>query len=799
MTLAPAAAKLLLATLALVLAACGSKEGRIESGLKKGAEFVRLADWDKANVEIRNVLQIDPKNALAYYTAGQVSEAQREPQRAYGQYMKAVELKPDLLDAKLGLARLHLFTGDTAMAETTINEILAADAAHVGARTLRAALLAHGGKTTEAMALAKSILASQASASVDTSMLLAGLYANQNQRGQALEVIERALQREPKHLGLLQVAAQIAGSGPRADALAEKAPAYYERAIAAAPKNTELWLVWAAHHLRRNEVDRAEVVLRNAVRAEPGDSKRWLALLDFVSSHRSPQVAENEYAAAIADKPRDMALRFGLARLYQASNRPADAQRVLREIVDTSDGVPSALAAKTQLAAYAMSSGKLAPARLLIGEVLKANPRDNAALVLRSRLSLMDGKARDAVIDLRAAVRDQPGAAEIIQLLAQAHRLAGAPQLAREVLAEAVKSRPADPELRAMLAADMADAKDYKAALRELDVGIKSAPQAARLYELKAQVALAQNDAAGAEKTLQQLKAQRPQDALAYLRLGRLYANQRRFDTALAEYDAGAAAAKGDLTPYVAAVGLLTGLQKFDAANSRIEARLRLEPKNILHYQLKGDVAMARRDFTAAERAYRGAMAVVPSAAVGYINAAKAAGARGDIAAALAVLAEGERAAPGELAIPIARAEWLALAQRYDEAITVYESLHQQHPEDDAIANNLAYLLAETRGDRPSAERALTLAARFADSRNPGFLDSLGWVHYQLGQYDKALPLLERALALAPPSPLLQLHLGKALVKSGHGARGKEFLKKAVDSKNNLPRLEEARAMLAQG
>jgi predicted Zn-dependent protease len=78
-------------------------------------------------------------------------------------------------------------------------------------------------------------------------------------------------------------------------------------------------------------------------------------------------------------------------------------------------------------------------------------------------------------------------------------------------------------------------------------------------------------------------------------------------------------------------------------------------------------------------------------------------------------------------------------------------------------------------------------------------LDSLGWIHYQLGQYDKAVPLLERAVALAPATPLLNLHLGKALVKSGDVARGKSLIRKAIDSKSDLPRLEEARALLAQG
>ncbi|MBC7941420.1 MAG: tetratricopeptide repeat protein, partial [Chitinophagaceae bacterium] len=105
----------------------------------------------------------------------------------------------------------------------------------------------------------------------------------------------------------------------------------------------------------------------------------------------------------------------------------------------------------------------------------------------------------------------------------------------------------------------------------------------------------------------------------------------------------------------------------------------------------------------------------------------------------------------------------------------------------------------EVKGDKASTERALSLASRLALSRNPSHLDSLGWIHYQLGQYDKAVPLLERAVALSSASPLLQLHLGKALVKSGNETRGRELIKRAIASKAVLPRIEEARAMLGQG
>jgi cellulose synthase operon protein C len=782
-----------------LLAACGSKEGRIESGLKKGSDYVRSTDWDKASVEVRNVLQIDPKNARAYFIAGQVSEAQRDMQRAYGNYLKAVELQPDLLDAKLGLARLYLFTGDDKNARSAINDILALQDKHLGARTLQAALLAREGKSSEAMAQAKALMQEQKNPPVETSMLVAGLYANQNQRTAALEVIENALKAEPKHLGLLQVAAQITGNAGKEEALGKQATGFYERAVAVAPKNNELWLQWAALHRQRGEADRAEEVLRKAIRAEPDDAQRTLALLSFVSEQRGTQAAETEFKTAITNKPRDMALRFGLVQLYRSNDRHGDAQRVLKEIVDLNSDAPSSLSAKGQLAGYLMDEGKVAQAQTMVADIIKASPRDNTALQLRSRMNLAEGKARDAIIDLRALVRDQPGSVLPVQLLAQAHRMAQEPQLAREVLADAVKFKPEDPELRLLLAADLADSKDYPRATTELDAGIRAAPQATRLYEMKARLAAVQKDNVGAVKVFEQLKVQRPKEAVAYVRLGQLYTEQKRFDAALKEYDAGLAAAPTDPTPYVAGVGLLVGLKKFDQALARLEAGLKAEPKNVLHQQLKGDVLMAQRNFAGAELAYRAAITIAPGAAVGYLNTAKAVAARGDLVGSQAVLEQGEKSVPNDLALPMARAEALTQAQRFDDAIALYDGLHQRFPADKSIINNLAYLLAEVKGDQTSAERALALAAPLAVSSNPGYLDSLGWIHYRLGQYDKALPLLEKAVALAPPSPLLQMHLGKTLVKTGNTSRGKELLQRAIDSKAPLPRLEEARAMLAQG
>jgi cellulose synthase operon protein C len=781
----------------LILAAgCSSKADRLESGLEKGADYVRLADWDKAGIEVRNVLQIDPKNAQAYYIAGQVAEGKGEVQKAYGSFTKAVELKPDHHDAKVAVARLHLLVGDAAKAQKAVDDVLAASPRHVGALTIQAALSARGGDVAGAMAKAQALIGGQKAPPVDASMLLAGLQANAGQAGAALTTIEAALQADPKHLGLLRVAAQLAAAAS-APAQQERASEFLKRATEQAPKNTELWNAWARHHIQRKEIDRAEAVLRASIKAQPDDSQRMLALLGFLTSQRGFDAAEKGFLAAIKDKPRDAALQFGLVDLYRGADRAADARRVLQQLAEANQEA-SGLAARNQLAADHLARGNPALARTLVAEVLTASPRDSAALILRARMLLAEGDARNAVIDLRAAARDQPGSAEIAGLLAQAHRRAGETQLAREVLAEAVNFKPDNPELRLLLAADLADAKDYKAAQAEIDQALKAAPSHPRSHEMKARLALAQKDVASAEKVFVSYKTQFPSDASGFLRLGQFYADQKRFDAALKEYDAAATLAPKAPAPAISAVGVLVAQRRFAEAHQRIDAMLARDPQLLIAHQLRGEVAAASGDLARAEASYRRFIELAPKLASGYHSLARVGAQRGGVPAALAALEQGEQALPEDRSLPAARGELLLRAGRHDEAITLYEALLKRWPDEDALANNLAYLLVEHRSDKDSHARALALAQRFKDSGRSGYLDTLGWTHYSVGEYTQAVAVLERAVAAAPASPLLQLHLGLALHKKGDTVRAHELLKQALASKAALPHLDEARRLVAQ-
>ena len=132
------------------------------------------------------------------------------------------------------------------------------------------------------------------------------------------------------------------------------------------------------------------------------------------------------------------------------------------------------------------------------------------------------------------------------------------------------------------------------------------------------------------------------------------------------------------------------------------------------------------------------------------------------------------------------------------DAIAAYEKALDANENLPAVANNLAALLADYRSDRASFERAYELAAQFEKSDNPAFIDTLGWVYYRLGETQKALPLLEKAVDTAGQIPVLRYHLGMAYYANGQQARAREELEKAISDagERSFTGIEDARQTL---
>ncbi len=129
-------------------------------------------------------------------------------------------------------------------------------------------------------------------------------------------------------------------------------------------------------------------------------------------------------------------------------------------------------------------------------------------------------------------------------------------------------------------------------------------------------------------------------------------------------------------------------------------------------------------------------------------------------------------------------------AGRLDEAEILLRKVIEKDPDNADARNNLGYMFAEHSVKLNEAEKLVKKALLL----RPGaayMIDSLGWVYYQKGEYEKALKCLTRAEDLSLEDPVLFDHLGDVYLKLGDLRKAREYWQRAHKLDPDLKGLKE--------
>ena len=102
------------------------------------------------------------------------------------------------------------------------------------------------------------------------------------------------------------------------------------------------------------------------------------------------------------------------------------------------------------------------------------------------------------------------------------------------------------------------------------------------------------------------------------------------------------------------------------------------------------------------------------------------------------------------------------------------------NPENSAALNYLGYTWAE-QGIRLDEAEDLIRRALQVEPDDGFYIDSLGWVYYQRGEYPEAVEYLERAVELVNDDPTITEHLGDAYEKVGRIGDASRTYRAALD------------------
>jgi Flp pilus assembly protein TadD len=113
-------------------------------------------------------------------------------------------------------------------------------------------------------------------------------------------------------------------------------------------------------------------------------------------------------------------------------------------------------------------------------------------------------------------------------------------------------------------------------------------------------------------------------------------------------------------------------------------------------------------------------------------------------------------------------AQSLQVQGRRADADTALEQALALNSENPQILNMLGYSLLEQREDIKRGFELVSKAHRLSP-QSPAITDSLGWAHYLNGEFETAVPLLEKAVQGAINDVTINEHLGDAYWQAGRG------------------------------
>jgi len=130
--------------------------------------------------------------------------------------------------------------------------------------------------------------------------------------------------------------------------------------------------------------------------------------------------------------------------------------------------------------------------------------------------------------------------------------------------------------------------------------------------------------------------------------------------------------------------------------------------------------------------------------------------------------------------------------KKHTEAYHCYDNALMCSPDDAGVLNNYAYYLCETGGN---LDKALEMSkkANEVDTGNTIYLDTLAWIYFRQGDYEKALEIQQQVIDnMSPEDNAAEYydHYGDILYKNGQTDKALEMWQKALEQEpdNNLIR-----------
>lgn len=218
---------------------------------------------------------------------------------------------------------------------------------------------------------------------------------------------------------------------------------------------------------------------------------------------------------------------------------------------------------------------------------------------------------------------------------------------------------------------------------------------------------------------------------------------------------------------------------------------LEIDSENIKARINLGNVFLSTKDLVEAEKIYRSAISLDATDISPRLNLGVVYYERGDFKRAKQEWKALLKDNPDNIRVLSVMGSAFLEQKKYDLAIEVFRKMVKLYPENGSLANTLGYLLADQDRELDYAQQLIEKALKLDKVNRATYLDSLAWVHYRKGNYNKARKVIKKSLGIfklahEPISSEVHLHLGKILEKQKEYKKAKDAYTEAIKANTDL-------------
>ncbi|MCC9596307.1 XrtA/PEP-CTERM system TPR-repeat protein PrsT [Rubrivivax sp. JA1055] len=758
-----------------VEAALQAQPGYAPAKLLKARQLAARADLDGALRLTDELTGADARNAEAWLLKGQLEQYGRQDRdAALAAYRKAVEADPRQMTAHQSLVALLVAAGDVAGAEAHVQQLAKNLPDLAGTRLLQAQTAYLRSDFEGVRRLTQPLV--QAAPNNPLVLQLAGAAEYQLRAlPQAETLLAQAVKLQPG----MPLATRLLAETYLRTGQADKTLALLQPELDSGKARAETLLLAGQAYLQIGEARQAEAVFAQAAKVAPqnprartavalgkigrGDTSAGLGELETLAAHESgvgadmaliaSYLRQGDRAKALkaidgldAKRPQDPTPELMRGRVLLLGNDRAGARAAFGRALERDASYFPAVAS---LAALDLAEGKADAARKRFDDELARDPKNwRAMLALAEWHERTGGGADAASTQYAAAVKAAPNEA-LPRLRLIDDRLArrdtrGALSAARE----AVAALPSSRELLAALARSELANRDYQQALTSFQKLAQLQPRSPAGLLGQADAYLGLKDEAGAERSLKAALELAPRLLPAQRALLGLYAGSGRYAEAVALAREIQKQRPGEAIGYLAEADVETARRKPEAALALIrsavqkapgaESAIRLHatlraagqgdeaerfaaswqkqhPDDIAFRFHLGDLALATKDWAAAEARYRDVLQRQPSNPMALNNVAWLM-LQQHKPGALALAEKANTLAPGQPALRDTLALAAAAEGQLPRALQLQKETVQRSPDSPSLRLTLAKLMLQS-GDKTGARAELDKLAKLG----PGF------------------------------------------------------------------------------